>query len=118
MARERREEHLALNCLPGGCWSPPVAKVGCTPSLFLFLQALVPRAAPAFQSLVGFLPCCFASTLPIHFKKYFIYLFDRERERESKLKQEGRAEADEEADSPLSREPDVGARSQDPRIMT
>ena len=42
------------------------------------------------------------------------YLFERERE----FEQSGGAEAEEEADSPVSREPHVGINLQHPRIMT
>ena len=47
------------------------------------------------------------------FKNDFIYLFERERERA-----EGGAETEEEADSPPSREPNVGPSQDASRIMT
>jgi len=52
---------------------------------------------------------------PSFFLKDFIYLFDRERE---SAQAGGEAEAEGEADSPLSKEPRVGGPCQDPGIMT
>ena len=49
------------------------------------------------------------------FFKDFIYLFDRKRVREHK---QGSKEVEGEADPPLSREPNAGARSQDPEVIT
>ena len=57
--------------------------------------------------------CATQGSLFIFFKKDFIYLFERERERES-MSREGGAEREGEADSLLSREPDVGL---DPRTL-
>ena len=56
------------------------------------------------------------STLLTFFKKYFINLFERERE---STRHEGwGAEGEGEADCPLSREPKAGVGSQGPGIMT
>ena len=51
----------------------------------------------------------------IYFSEDFIYLREREREH---VRGGAGAKGEGEADSPLSREPDAGTLSQDPRIMT